>query len=131
MPNAKKYKSLKENPIRYQTYLEEKKKWMTEKRKKHPFKYMVNKLKTKYKTTIDPIDLWKIAKRQRLICPLTGRKLTNENISLDHILSIKKGGKNSIDNFQLVDYHANLAKFTLTKEELIKLCQDIIYHNSK
>lgn len=129
MPSSKKYKIIKNDPEKYRKYLEEKKLWMRERRKRRIFKHFSEQIKTKYQSNIRVFDLWRIAKKQKLICPLTGRRLTYENISLDHIIPLDKGGKTTINNIQFVDYHANLAKSTLTKEELIQLCNDIITHN--
>jgi hypothetical protein len=75
-------------------------------------------------------DLWKIAKSQKLICPITGYKLTNENLSVDHIHPISKGGSNDPSNIRLVDKWVNIMLYTKTDEELLKICKDIICHNS-
>jgi 5-methylcytosine-specific restriction endonuclease McrA len=75
---------------------------------------------------ITAFDLWKIAKKQRLICPLTGEKLTNKNISVDHILPKSNGGTNEISNIRLIILQANRAKQSLTDTELYGLCKKII-----
>ena len=77
-----------------------------------------------------PIDLWKIAKKQKCICALTGDKLTKENISLDHIIPRIKGGMNEPKNLRLVIYHANIAKHSLSDVELIELCKKIVNHHA-
>jgi 5-methylcytosine-specific restriction endonuclease McrA len=129
MPNKKKYEKLKSDPIRYEKYLTKKREWMRKMRFEQPFRKLSDHLQKRTGVKVKPFDLWKIAKRQKLICPITGRKLTNENISIDHIVSRKRGGTNEINNFQLVDFHANLAKFTLTMDELLSLCRDIVNHH--
>lgn len=99
---------------------------------RHPFKRMLKAVKKRGKIEgeLKPIDFWKLAKLQKMICPLTGRRLSSENISVDHIVPLSKGGKNLIDNFRLVDKHANLARLNYTDEEFFQLCQDIIQHQN-
>ena len=71
-------------------------------------------------------DLWSIAKKQKLICPLTGEKLTTQNISVDHITPLCKGGTNNAFNIQLITRRANAAKNDMTHDELIRFCKNII-----
>lgn len=74
-------------------------------------------------------ELWRIAKKQRLVCPLTGYKLSLQNISLDHKIPLGRGGTNKPDNLQFVSYHANLAKHHLLDKEFITLCHIIAKFN--
>ena len=76
--------------------------------------------------SITAFDLWKMAKKQRLKCPLTGRTLRNDNISPDHIVPISKGGTHEISNLRLVDRDANIAKASLSDDEFRKLCSDVV-----
>ena len=62
----------------------------------------------------------------RLRCALTGRVLTPETVSLDHIVPLSKGGVSTTDNIQFVTHEANQAKSTLSQEEFIKLCRDVV-----
>lgn len=81
---------------------------------------------------ISPWDLWKIAKHQKLICPISGIKLTNENISVDHILAYSKGGKNTPDNIQLVHKTINFMKTNHLINDFLKLIETIyLYQKSK
>jgi len=73
--------------------------------------------------TIKPLDLWHLAHKQKLICPLTGMRLTSKNISLDHKIPLSKGGTNSKENLQLVTKWANIAKNDLTDAEFIAACK--------
>ena len=80
----------------------------------------------RYLDKLHPFDLWKIAKRQKLICPLTGEKLTRDNISVDHIVSRCQGGKNIPSNVRLTTRDINWFKRTMTDEELLVLCHKVI-----
>lgn len=120
----KKYQKRKNNPY----YIN---KWKTRKlnhRRIHYFRYMAMVLRDKCKVgyKIKWNDLYKIAKSQKLVCPLTNRKLTRENISVDHKIPLSKGGTNDPSNLRFIDYHANLAKAMFTDEELRILATDII-----
>ena len=100
--------------------------------KKRTFRRLLRSLKKsnrdhlKINVSVRQWDLWKIAKKQRLKCALTGRKLTNENISLDHIIPTSKGGTHDISNLRLVVLHANLAKLNYSDNELLELAKDIV-----
>lgn len=72
------------------------------------------------------IDLFHIAHKQKLICALTGVKLTNETISVDHIIPKSLGGSNRPDNIRLVDKNVNLARRALTDCEFLDLCRKVV-----
>lgn len=96
----------------------------------HTFIRLMKLLKCKGEcSTIRPIDLWKIAKRQRCKCALTGRRLTNENISSDHIICKTHGGLTSPENIRLVVKEANIARNTLSDDKFIALCKDVVEYN--
>lgn len=101
--------------------------------KQRIFKRLAKRLKTKggWHLKIRDIDLFSIAKKQKLICPLTGRKLTQENISVDHIKPKSQGGSLELDNLRLTVKEANLGKFLSTDEEFISLCYDVVKHNPR
>ena len=88
----------------------------------------LQRMKIKSYNKIFPIDLWKIAKKQRLICSITGDKLTRENISVDHIIPISKGGLNVVSNLRLTTIQANWIKDAYTDEELIDFCKKVVLH---
>lgn len=97
--------------------------------KKHPFKIWCKK---RCNNQLQPFDLWKILKKQKMICALTGDKLTRDNISLDHIIPTAKGGTNEISNIRFVTYDVNLWKNTLLDSQLIELCRKVVrYQDNK
>jgi hypothetical protein len=74
-------------------------------------------------------QLWRLAKRQRLICPISGIKLNNNNISLDHIIPFSQGGKNVIENIQLIDYNINIMKNSHSQQEFLSIIKTIYLKN--
>jgi 5-methylcytosine-specific restriction protein A len=125
MPNKKKYDAIKANPKRLASKRNYNSKWIKNHKGKHPFVNFSKKCHYRRKTEIPPFEFWKLAKRQKLICPLTGRKLTGETMSIDHIIPLCKGGKDDISNIQLVHVDANYAKRVLLETDFIKLCHDV------
>jgi 5-methylcytosine-specific restriction endonuclease McrA len=71
-------------------------------------------------------DLWKLWKRQRGRCALTGRRLTRENVELDHIVPKVKGGTHDISNLRWTLKEANRAKRDLSDAEFLALCSDCV-----
>ena len=63
--------------------------------------------------------------KQNYRCALSGRELTIENVTLDHITPFAKSDDHSIDNVHLVIREANLAKGAMSTGEFIRLCQDV------
>ncbi len=87
----------------------------------------VKRLKSPIK--VIPFDLWKLAKKQKCKCALTGLPLTKNNISLDHIQSVSLGGNNNFENLRLVMKKVNIAKQSMTDQEFIQLCRSVIDFN--
>lgn len=64
-------------------------------------------------------------------CYLTGRPIDlsdGRSYHLDHIIPISKGGDNSLNNCGIACKEANQAKHNLSKDEFIKLCEEVILH---
>jgi 5-methylcytosine-specific restriction endonuclease McrA len=92
-----------------------------------PFKRLASRSNYRCKEgKIKPFELWCLAKKQKLICPLTGEKLTVENISVDHKIPISKGGTNYISNLQLVTRRANTIKNNMSMNEFYLFCKNIV-----
>jgi len=73
-------------------------------------------------------DLRALLERQGKRCALTGRELTPRNCVPDHITPVAGGGTGSIDNIQIVLSVVNRAKQTMSNEEFIAMCRDVVRH---
>lgn len=65
---------------------------------------------------------------QECRCALTGRPLTPDLASLDHITPIRVGGEHAIENTQVLHRDVNRAKGSLTNDEFLKLCSEVVTH---
>jgi len=72
-----------------------------------------------------------LLEKQEYRCALSGRELTPETASLDHILPLSRGGKHDISNVWIVDHHINSAKGTKTVEEFVAMCSEVTEHQNK
>lgn len=63
-------------------------------------------------------------------CALTGRPLTPETASLDHIVPVSCGGEHVLENAQVLHKDVNRAKTTMSNEEFIELCTEVVDHAS-
>lgn len=61
-------------------------------------------------------------------CALTGRSLTPDSASLDHIVPVRDGGEHTIENVQVLHKEVNRAKSTLTHEQFIQMCREVVDH---
>lgn len=116
----------------YRTDTEKRKKISKQSRQKRKFKRLVEMSNRFFSRDqwLTAFDLFCIAKKQRLLCALTGEKLTNETISVDHIIPKSKGGSNKPSNIRLVHKDVNLARRALTDEEFLTLCKKVVSHLS-
>jgi len=64
--------------------------------------------------------------RQNFRCALTGERLAPDNAALDHIRPICRGGNHTIENMQALTDAVNRAKGSLTQDEFIQLCRDVV-----
>jgi 5-methylcytosine-specific restriction endonuclease McrA len=77
---------------------------------------------------ISKTEIMELIEAQGYKCALTGRALTPETASLDHKTPLARGGKNEVANLQVIDKFVNLAKSTMTQDEFIQLCRDVVNH---
>lgn len=59
-------------------------------------------------------------------CALTGRPLTPREAALDHIIPVRFGGEHRIDNAQVLHKEVNRAKGSLTNEQFVALCHEVV-----
>lgn len=128
MPTKNKWDRIKSDPIRYEKHKKKKNEEQKQFRKKSVLRYLTYKTNSTVKNrgNFTVWELWCKVKKQKLLCALTGRSLTSENLSVDHIIPLSKNGMNTIDNIQLVDKDANMARRCLSVEEFVKLCHDVV-----
>ncbi len=69
---------------------------------------------------------YELLERQDYKCALTGRELTPENTTAEHIVPLRANGEHSFENIYLVDEQVSKIKRYLTEEEVIDLAADII-----
>jgi hypothetical protein len=73
-------------------------------------------------------NVLRLLEYQEYRCALTGRALTPETASLDHIMPVRCGGEHVIENAQVLHKDVNRAKSTMTTEEFIELCRAVVAH---
>lgn len=73
-------------------------------------------------------NVLQLLKFQEHRCALTGRQLTPDLASLDHVIPIRIGGEHAIENTQVLHRDVNRAKGTLTNDEFLQLCSEVVAH---
>jgi 5-methylcytosine-specific restriction endonuclease McrA len=113
--------------LKWREYNKTRKQYRKEYNRRRVFKKLACSVNCVYKDNkITAFDLFKIAKHQKLRCALTGMKLTNNNISVDHIIPKSKGGLNISSNIRLVLLPINIARMDMTDEEFVNLCKGVV-----
>ena len=75
--------------------------------------------------TITASQIFKIIESQNYICALSGRKLTPETASVDHIVPLSKKGTHDLSNIWIIDLRVNHAKGTMSVDEFVSMCKDV------
>ncbi len=75
--------------------------------------------------------LLQLVERQQYRCALSGRKLTPACASLDHRIPLAKGGEHSMANLWVLHRDVNAAKGTMTVEEFVAVCRDVVGASDK
>jgi hypothetical protein len=70
-------------------------------------------------------DFFNMLIEQRGRCAVSGLPLTPENVSIDHILPVIKGGTHELANLRLVVWGVNRAMSDMEDAEFIQLCIQI------
>ena len=77
-------------------------------------------------------QVFELVKQQRFRCAISGRTLAPETASLDHIVPLAHEGAHALENVWIVDHQVNTAKGTLTLEQFVAICRDVVeYQESK
>jgi 5-methylcytosine-specific restriction endonuclease McrA len=76
-------------------------------------------------------NVLRLLEYQQHRCALTGRALTPETASLDHVIPIRCGGQHVIENTQVLHSDVNRAKGSLTNVAFIRLCREVVAHARK
>lgn len=75
---------------------------------------------------IKALELKSLIESQDYRCALTGVILEPETASADHIQPVSDGGRNEIDNIQILHHKVNAAKGTMTNDEFIQMCKNVV-----
>ena len=81
--------------------------------------------------TVTAKMIMQLIEQQSFRCALSGKTLTPETASLDHILPLARGGKHELSNLWAVDHQVNSAKGTMTVDEFVSMCRDIASHQAR
>lgn len=76
-------------------------------------------------------NILRLLDHQNRRCALTGQKLTPGTAALDHIVPVCHDGEHCIENAQVLHKDVNRAKGTLTNEQFIQLCREVVAYVSK
>ena len=125
------YNKVKNDVDLYKTYLEKQKGKSKRYRQRHCFSTLAYHANKRYgdRGIVTSFDVWILVKRQRCICELTGRRLSNGNLSLDHIIPYSKGGMNTLENLRVVERMVNISKHNMSDEEFFSMCHDVCERN--
>ena len=77
-------------------------------------------------TPVSTTNVLRLLEQQAYRCALTGRDLTPQTAALDNIVPIRCGGKHVIENVQVLHKNVNRAKGSLTNEEFVALCREVV-----
>jgi hypothetical protein len=77
---------------------------------------------------VSTANVLRLLEGQRYRCALTGRPLTPDSASLDHIVPVRCGGEHVVENTQVLHRGVNRAKSTMTNEEFLQLCREVVRH---
>jgi 5-methylcytosine-specific restriction endonuclease McrA len=69
-----------------------------------------------------------LLENQRYKCAMTGWDLTPETATIDHVIALSKGGKNTMDNVQIVHSLVNQAKHTMSMQQFVEMCRAVAAH---
>jgi len=71
-------------------------------------------------------DFYELLDKQKYKCPVSGRELTPENTTAEHIQPLRLGGNHCKNNIYLIDKDVAKLKRYMDEKTVIKLAADII-----
>lgn len=77
---------------------------------------------------VKPKDVLSLLHRQNFRCAYSGQPLTPENAAADHRDSISRGGSHGIENVAITTRQVNAAKGTMTVDEFVEMCRQVVAH---
>ena len=77
---------------------------------------------------VNATNVLRLLEHQDYRCALTGRRLTPDVASLDHIVPVRDGGEHRIENTQALHKDVNRAKSTMSLKEFVQLCREVVRH---
>ena len=80
---------------------------------------------------ITATQIWGLLEGQAFKCAMSGLPLEPETTSLDHKIPLARGGTHDIGNVWLVHQRINTAKGTLTTEEFVEMCREVVEHHAR
>ena len=92
----------------------------------HPKEQAALVTATRPKGSVSTTNVMALLAYQDYRCALTGRELTPEMAALDHIVPIRRDGEHAIENTQVLHKDVNRAKGSLTSEEFIGMCREVV-----
>lgn len=75
--------------------------------------------------TIKAKDLMAMLERQGHRCAYSGRPLTPETATVDHVIPVSRGGTHDTGNLAIVHTDVNTAKASMTLEEFVQVCREV------
>lgn len=71
-------------------------------------------------------QIMKLIESQSFRCALSGRELTPETASIDHITPLSRGGVHGLANIWVLDHRVNVAKGTMSVDEFVAMCREVV-----
>ncbi len=75
-------------------------------------------------------NVFALLEYQNYRCALTGRSLTPQEASLDHIVPVRDGGEHLIENTQVLHRDVNRAKSVFPNETFIQMCKEVASYSA-
>lgn len=81
--------------------------------------------KSENRRSLTRLDVLRLLERQDFKCAITGKPLTPQTASMDHIVPLSRGGSHEASNAMIVLREINSAKGSLTIQEFVEMCRAV------